>query len=138
MQSLCTQIATLNHRRYTFALSSLFAVTQQFACIKNDSQPTKKISKRKIYKSHNTVFASIVNTKYKVVYTSSDLVSLDTSTFSNYITASHGSLLLKASLLLLAAIYSLSYMIAVPKKRRKKKTEKKRKNNTKTFTKSCL
>lgn len=46
--------------------------------------PINRLEKyqRRMYKSHNTVFASIVNTKYKVVYTSSDLVSLDTSTLS--------------------------------------------------------
>lgn len=45
-------------------------------------------------------------------------MSLNTA-FYNYISAYHGSLLLKASLLQLAAIYILSYMIAVSKEKKK-------------------
>jgi len=44
-------------------------------------------------------------------------MSLNT-TFYNYISAYHGSLLLKASLLQLEAIYILSYMIAVFKEKK--------------------
>lgn len=47
------------------------------------------------------------------------MISLNT-TFYNYISAYHGSLLLKASLLQLAAIYILSYMIAVSKEKIKR------------------
>lgn len=54
------------------------------------------------------------------------LMSLNT-TFYNYISAYHGSLLLKASLLQLAAIYILSYMIAVSKEKKNKKTSQQRK-----------
>lgn len=53
-------------------------------------------------------------------------MSLNT-TFYNYISAYHGSLLLKASLLQLAAIYILSYMIAVSKEKKNKKTSQQRK-----------
>lgn len=53
-------------------------------------------------------------------------MSLNTA-FYNYISAYHGSLLLKASLLQLAAIYILSYMIAVSKEKKIKRHHNKEK-----------
>lgn len=48
--------------------------------------------------------------------------------FYNYISAYHGSLLLKASLLQLAEIYILSYMIAVFREKKKSKDITTKKN----------